>query len=537
MAARKPAPGWMAAALAVCWSVACGSTTTDGAAASTGTLDAGTGSGGGRSGGGGSGGGGSDGGALPAPVKHTITIEVRGQGAVRTVPGGECRQICTVAVEEGATISFGAVPDTLQKFLGWTDACGGQGACAARVDRDLHVVATFAPQDFTVTIVFRGEGEGRIVSTPPGLDCKSSAAVCSAVFPATTEVMLTATPDLLSKPAPWDGDCRGPSCALRIAGDKVAVASFDLRRYAVVDLGTPAGGHFSAGTAISHDGRFLAGNWAGETSHPFLWDGVMHDTGVTFETYVSGVSEAGAVGGSFFDKAKGAYQAFRWQRGVFQALPTLGGGQSWVNGITPGGILLGWSTRPDWNSRAVYWEDKTPVELGALDGAICSYAYGADRKGVIVGESCAPSGGTHAVLWWGPNRIQDLGTLGGTYGRAYAINDAGVIVGSAGKIAGEPRPMFLADGRMIDVGLVRGKEYGQLTAVNQAGIAVGTCWSADNSAVHGVVAISTRILDLNTRVGGTPYEIVGASGIDDAGNIVGAGLYQGQWRALILRPE
>ena len=125
---------------------------------------------------------------------------------------------------------------------------------------------------------------------------------------------------------------------------------------------------------------------------------------------------------------------------------------------------------------------------------------------------------------------------GGSYGRAYAINDAGVIVGTSSKVAGDPRPIFVVENKMIDVGLIPATDYGVLTAVNKAGIAVGLCWS--NTGFRRVaVATRNRILDLGSRIEGSPYLLQDVWGIDDAGNIVGTGVWNGEWRAVILRPE
>lgn len=542
--------GWVAVAAVLVGAVGCGSTQGDGGAASVGTPDAGSGSGGGSGGGGGSDGGGGSGGGTDGgsggggggggPVQYILTLDVKGpgSGAIRgKALTSDCRASCKLTIDAGTLVSFEALPDNFNVFDGWSGACAGKGSCILTVNQDLAVSASFAVQPYTLTVVFRGNGGGRVTSSPPGLDCTSATASCSATFPAGTNVVLNTTPELLSKFGGWAGACGGSNCSVSMRSDQVAVAAFDLQRYAVLDLGTPPGGYFSQNLAISRNGRLMAGNWGGNPNHPFFWDGSMK--ALDFEGYAVGVDDGGVVGGIVV--VNGHYHPFRWQAGVFKDLGGLGGLDSWPHSVGAQGTIIGSSLRADGQLRAVYWNDTGAVDLGSLGATWsgCSQAYGSNADGLIVGESCL-SGypwGTHAVRWRSPGVIDDYGTLGGTYGRAYAINDAGLIAGASSISNGDTHPIFIVDGKMIDAGVLTGTNSGELTAMNGAGIAVGSCWSSSVGIQRPVVATRNRMLDLNAQVDGTPYTIVTIGGIDEAGDIAATGNYQGQLRALILRPR
>lgn len=77
---------------------------------------------------------------------------------------------------------------------------------------------------FTLTVNRSGQGAGRILSTPAGIDCRDS---CSATFPANQTVILSAIPDSGSAFFSWMGDCTGPNtCALTMNAPRQVIAVF-----------------------------------------------------------------------------------------------------------------------------------------------------------------------------------------------------------------------------------------------------------------------------------------------------------------------
>src|SRR5690606_9978263 len=71
--------------------------------------------------------------------------------------------------------------------------------CTVRMDGDRVIDVIFGsgppPEgEFTLEVLVSGLGSGRVTSAPAGIDCSENG-ICSAVFPAETQVLLVATPD------------------------------------------------------------------------------------------------------------------------------------------------------------------------------------------------------------------------------------------------------------------------------------------------------------------------------------------------------
>jgi probable HAF family extracellular repeat protein len=138
------------------------------------------------------------------------------------------------------------------------------------------------------------------------------------------------------------------------------------------------------------------------------------------------------------------------------------------------------------------------VEFGTLGGR-STFALDINEQGVVVGRSdvidpADPQRGDHHAFLYTAGVLSDLGTLPGAfYATAFAINDSGVIVG---------------DGQIQ-------------TGVNHAWIYFG----------------SGSLIDLNTMIpSGSGWELERAEDINNRGEIVGTGFFNGQQRAFLLRP-
>jgi probable HAF family extracellular repeat protein len=317
-----------------------------------------------------------------------------------------------------------------------------------------------------------------------------------------------------------------------LSADAAVAAEFQQQRYVVMDLGTLPQGYWTMPSAISPHALLITGT----SGQAFFWDGAMHSLGLV-NGGPTAVNDSGIVVGGYYPGNPGSAQAFRWERGTTTNLPTLGGLTSWATSINRDGVVAGWADRADGFSRAVYWTSKGPVDLGSLGGAwsACSTAWGINSAGIVVGTSCVANSGTHAVRFRGPGEIDDLGTFGGYSATARAINDAGVIVGLASYADATTHGFVYADGKATDVGALPGTRYSQLVAINGSGVAVGS--SSDGGSGRGVVYGAGRMMDLNSLVERSPFTIIGASGIDEAGNIVAQGLDLGSSRAVLLRPH
>ncbi|MFZ9668523.1 MAG: InlB B-repeat-containing protein [Solirubrobacterales bacterium] len=85
--------------------------------------------------------------------------------------------------------------------------------------------ASSTATNYTLTSQLTGDGTGTVSSTPAGIDCGST---CSAGFPLSSSVTLTADPAAGSTFAGWGGDCSGSSttCTVTILGDRNVTATF-----------------------------------------------------------------------------------------------------------------------------------------------------------------------------------------------------------------------------------------------------------------------------------------------------------------------
>lgn len=162
----------------------------------------------------------------PPAGKHNLIVARTGGGSVvSTPPGIDCGGTCAGSFAEGTVVSLSATPDAGQSFSGWGGACSGTAGCTVVLGADVSVSAAFAelkPVRHTLTVT-RG-GDGRVVSTPAGIDCGDG---CAASFTAGSTVSLVATPGAGSSFTGWSGACSGTgACNVSMAGDAAVTATF-----------------------------------------------------------------------------------------------------------------------------------------------------------------------------------------------------------------------------------------------------------------------------------------------------------------------
>ena len=154
---------------------------------------------------------------LIAPSDPRLTV-VRGGvgiGTVTSQPAGiDCGDTCDATFPVGQTVTLVATPAQGSQFVGFT---GDPGCSAGSVllDVDRRCVATFSrtpPRPDVQLIVGRaGGGSGRVVSSPPGIDCATATfpAGCTMRFPYGTVVTFTVTADPGSVFIGWNGPPSG----------------------------------------------------------------------------------------------------------------------------------------------------------------------------------------------------------------------------------------------------------------------------------------------------------------------------------------
>jgi len=189
------------------------------------------------------------------------------------------------------------------------------------------------------------------------------------------------------------------------------------------------------------------------------------------------------------------------------------------------------------HEQACRWTAGTLTTLGQLGGGTNSLALGVNDPGWAVGGATRPSALRPTATLWIGTTPTDLGGLGGSWSQANAINNQNQVVGIAHLPSGETHGFLfsLTETGVVtqrtDLGIL-GDQYSTALAINNNGVVVGT--SDDRAFVWS----KNSMTDLNTLIdAGTGWVLSSATGINDAGQIVGIGSLGGDpFRAFILTP-
>lgn len=226
----------------------------------------------------------------------------------------------------------------------------------------------------------------------------------------------------------------------------------------------------------------------------------------------------------------------------------LGGNLSQAYGINNKGQVVGYSSTTSGQSHAFLWQTGTMTDLGTLGGNFnSSKAYDINNKGQVVGYSSTTSGQPHAFLWQN-GTMQDLGLYGtNDCSDAVAINYWGKVVGRSFKWGSEYSfyyPYFFNfrairwnNGTIESLSSFGGDS--QTNGINNKGRIVGsaqTSYSA-GSRYHAVLWKAGTISDLNSLLAANSgWELISAEDINNNGQIVGFGEFNGKTRAVLLTP-
>jgi hypothetical protein len=175
------------------------------------------------------------GGELALPVRRvcsveaTHTLSLSGANGRVAVDGAAHPLPWTGTFPVGAIVALEALPDGGYVFEQWGGALSGRtNPTSLLLDDDEAVTLSFVPEPpplHPLTVTRSGAGTGSVVSDPPGIDC---GATCSADFPHSSSVTLTATASSGSVLASWSGcpSTSGTTCTVEMTEARSLGAAF-----------------------------------------------------------------------------------------------------------------------------------------------------------------------------------------------------------------------------------------------------------------------------------------------------------------------
>jgi probable HAF family extracellular repeat protein len=214
----------------------------------------------------------------------------------------------------------------------------------------------------------------------------------------------------------------------------------------------------------------------------------------------------------------------------------LGGIFSFASTINNKGQVVGNSSTSSGTSHAFVLSDGNITDLGTLNNQKFSNATSINNRGQIVGYSANDDSASQCVLW---EDLKIKATFGGEYSHCfpYAINNAGQVVGSGSSDQGVTRAFLWEKGKdkSQDLGTLGGKST-YARGINNTGKVVGTSDSYSGKP-RAFLWVKGKLFDLNNFLPkNSGWELTGASAMNNKGQIVGTGTFNGQPRAFLLTP-
>jgi probable HAF family extracellular repeat protein len=310
--------------------------------------------------------------------------------------------------------------------------------------------------------------------------------------------------------------------------------------YTVTDLGILSGDTTSEGRALSPAGQVV-----GDVEYNlqgFVWSpsqgmlGLPHLKGGRYSAAM-GINATGLIAGYADYNSIESTHAVLWTHSGIQDLGTMPGGtESWADAINVSGQVVGASNSATTSPNAFLWsKDRGMQNLGVLPNGYYSEAFGINNLGQVVGMSNTIALSWHAFSWSKSAGMRDLGTLDtgkNTSATANAVNDSGQVVGTSTCGSSCVHAVLWSSSGMQDLGILPGSSASGANSINNKGQVVGV-------SGHAFIWTQTAgMQDLNSLIDATSgWTLLFAYAINDAGQITGSGLINGESHAFLLTPQ
>ena len=222
--------------------------------------------------------------------------------------------------------------------------------------------------------------------------------------------------------------------------------------------------------------------------------------------------------------------AFVWDRGDMRDLGMAGRNSS-ANAINAAGTIVGYEGDNLGNPHAMLWQDGVGHRLDHFDVGFSTAVAINDARQVVLTAYASGAGGIPRSYMSEDGPLTGLGPF-----QATALNASGQVIGYQATPLPEVRPL-LWDGAGVRY-LADSTTLGLPIAINDRGEIVGSTWT-DDGIEHAVIWDGSAAHDLNTGAvqSSAGWELARATAINNAGQIVGFGLFEGELRAFLLTPQ
>jgi probable HAF family extracellular repeat protein len=301
------------------------------------------------------------------------------------------------------------------------------------------------------------------------------------------------------------------------------------KHYAITDL-APLPGDVAAQAQAISNGHVAGWSIVNGVSKAVLWEnGTADSLGLGVAYALNNLDEAAG----YTSEGNGVFHATAWNHdGTVSDLLTLNGfDSSLASGINDSGEMVGvsFSSQNLANEAGFRWTASTGMQ--AIDGS--ATANGINANGDIAGSTVNQL----AAIFTATGTTINLGTLG-DFSIAIAVNDIDHAVGYSPVQSGGPTHAFFYNGTTLqDLGSLQTGDRMVASSLNDSDLVVGTS-NLNGNALAWVWSATTGIEDLNTLIpANSGWVLTVASGVDQNGNIVGAGVIGGAVHGFLLTPD